>query len=173
MENATRAFIIVAGILLGVLLLSLGIYLFSIFSQYSADAYKTMEQNQVAQFNSQFLKYYGKISRAYTDEDGKEKTVEEPIKCTAHDIISIANLAQQNNIQFQVQDEQHYSEQTRYIQVDIGTQKKDKNIEKWEETKKIEFLKENATETYECTAVLTSSVTNRVYYIQFKKIENP
>ena len=71
MENATRAFIMAAGVLLGVLILSLGIYLFSIFGQYSANAYETMEKNQITQFNSQFFKYYGNTTYSYVDENGK------------------------------------------------------------------------------------------------------
>ena len=107
MENATRAFIMAAGVLLGVLILLLGIYLFSIFGQYSANAYETMEKNQITQFNSQFFKYYGNTTYSYVDENGKEKTITNPIQCTAHDIISIVNLAQQNNIQFQLTNEKH------------------------------------------------------------------
>ncbi len=164
MENATKALIMAAGVLLGVLILSLGIYLFSIFGQYSANAYETMKKNQITQFNSQFFKYYGNIT--YSDE--KEKTITKPIQCTAHDIISIANLAQQNNTQFQITDEEQASDQTRYIQVDI--KKVSKNIEKWEETEKINFLKDNASKNYKCSSILTNNVTNRVNYIQFEEI---
>ena len=71
MENATRAFIMAAGVLLGVLILSLGIYLFSIFGQYSANVYETMEKNQITQFNSQFFKYYGNTTYSYVDENGE------------------------------------------------------------------------------------------------------
>lgn len=169
MENATRAFIMAAGVLLGVLILSLGIYLFSIFGQYSANAYETMEKNQITQFNSQFFKYYGNIT--YIDE--KEKTITKPIECTAHDIISIVNLAEQNNTQFQLTNEEHASDETRYIQVDIGKNKKNQNVEKWSETDKINFLKENADKSYKCSAVLTNSVTSRVNHIKFEEIVIP
>ena len=170
MENATRAFIMAAGVLLGVLILSLGIYLFSIFGQYSANAYETMEKNQITQFNSQFFKYYGNTTYNYVNENGKEETVTNPIKCTAHDIISIVNLAQQNNTEFELINEEKASDQTRYIQVDIGKNKKNQNIEKWSETVKIDFLKENANKNYKCSAVLTNSVTKRVNYIRFEEI---
>lgn len=173
MENATRAFIMAAGILLGVLILSLGIYLFSIFGQYSANAYETMEKNQITQFNSQFFKYYGNTTYSYVDENGKEKTITNPIQCTAHDIISIVNLAQQNNIQFQLTNEEQASEKTRYIQVDIGKNKKNQNVEKWSETDKINFLRENADKNYKCSAVLTNSVTSRVNHIKFEEIVIP
>lgn len=178
MENATKALIMAAGVLLGILILSLGVYLFSIFGQYSANAYETMEKNQLAQFNSQFLKYYGKTSRAYKDEDGREKTVEEPIKCTAHDIISIANLAQQNNKYYQLNYLKNYDENTNYIQVDI---EKEKNIEQWDESRKIQFITENSTSNrdtedgekveikyfYIKDNPTISKITKRVCYIKF------
>ena len=173
MENATRAFMMAAGVLLGVLILSLGIYLFSIFSQYSANAYETMEKNQITQFNSQFFKYYGDITYNYVNENGKEDTITKPIECTAHDIISIVNLAQQNNTQFQLNNEEHASNETSYIQVGIGKNKKNQNIEKWNETDKINFLKENTDKNYKCSAVLTNSVTSRVNYIKFEEIVIP
>ena len=173
MENATKAFIMAAGVLLGVLILLLGIYLFSIFSQYSANAYGTMEKNQIAQFNSQFFKYYGNTTYNYVDENGKEKIVTKPIECTAHDVISIINLAQQNNVQLQLTDEVKASDETSYIQVDIGKIKKNQNVEKWSEIDKINFLKEKADKNYKCSAVLTNNTTSRVNYIKFEEIVTP
>lgn len=168
MENATKAFLMIAGTLIGVLILSLGIYLFSIFGQYSENAYQTMEENQITQFNSQFLKYYGQISRAYIDEStGKEKTVQEPIKCTAHDIISLANLAYQNNIENQIENETGWNENTNYIQILVGNNKNNKNIEKWNQEKKIDFIKDNMNKNYKCTEVHISNVTKRVCYMKF------
>ena len=68
MENATKAFMMAAGVLIGVLILSIAVYLFTIFSRNSEQVYKKMESNQITQFNNQFLKYYGQISRTYIDE---------------------------------------------------------------------------------------------------------
>lgn len=168
MENATRAFVMVAGLLLGVLILSLGIYLFSIFGQYSANAYETMEKNQITQFNSQFFKYYGNVTRAYIDEKTKkEKTVQEPIKCTAHDIISIVNLAQQSNKYNQVDYLNNYDESTNYIQVDI---EKQKNVEKWDENKKIQFITQNSTYVRDIEG--TKSVEIKYYYVKEQPIVN-
>lgn len=168
MENATKAFLMIAGTLIGVLILSIGIYLFSIFGQYSKNAYQTMEENQITQFNNQFLKYYGYISRTYVDESsGKEKTVQEPIKCTAHDIVSLANLANQNNIENQLENETGWNENTNYIQILVGNNKNNKNIEKWNQEKKIDFIKDNMNKNYKCTEVHISNVTKRVCYMKF------
>ena len=170
MENATKAFMMAAGVLIGVLILSIAVYLFTIFSRNSEQVYKEMESNQVTQFNNQFLKYYGLISRTYIDEQtGKEKTVQEPIKCTVHDIISLANLAYQNNVENQVANETGWNDSTSYIQIRIGNTKKNKNLEKWTEEQKIEFIKDNTNNSYKCVEVHISDITKRICYMKFSK----
>ena len=57
--------------------------------------------------------------------------------------------------------------------MDIGKNKKNQNVEKWSETDKINFLKENADKDYKCSAVLTNSVTSRVNHIKFEEIVIP
>ena len=57
--------------------------------------------------------------------------------------------------------------------MDIGRNKKNQNVEKWSETDKINFLKENADKNYKCSAVLTNSVTSRVNHIKFEEIVIP
>ena len=96
MENASKALIMAASVLLGVMILSVGVYLFYVYSDYSSNAYQRMEQAQIDQFNTQFLKYYGMTA---VENEGEEQ---KPILCTAHDIISLANLAYQNNLQYEV-----------------------------------------------------------------------
>ncbi len=78
MENATKALIIVATVLIAVLILAIGIYL---FRNYSEIAYKN-EENQSAQaliqYNNKFEKY-------------KEKEM------TIQDVLTIVNLAKDYN----------------------------------------------------------------------------
>ena len=175
MENASKALIMAAGVLLGVMIITIGVYIFSVFGKYSENAYKKMDDAQMDQFNSQFLKYYGNINRAYINEKtGKEESVQEPIKCTAHDIISIANLAQQNNIQYDISSLTQYDKSTFYIQVDVYDNttrpKLTKNVEKWEENAKISFINENSNQDYKCSEVIISEISKRVCYIKFEKI---
>ena len=59
MENASKALIMAAEILVGVMIISIGVYLFNTLGQYSADTAQDMEQAQIDSFNEQFLKYYG------------------------------------------------------------------------------------------------------------------
>lgn len=146
MENASRALLMAAGILVGLIIISIAVYLFTTYGQYSKETYEKMSDTQIDQFNSQFLKYEG-------------------LSCSAHDVVSIVNLAQQNNIEYELQEQTAYSDNTFYVQVDI--EKKQKNLEKkWStEVEKITFLKKGS--EYTCKEIHISSVTKRVNYIVF------
>ena len=67
-----------AAILISVIILSLGVYLFIYFSDYAKGVNDDVKANQVAQFNSQFLSF-----------EGKELTI--------YDVITLANLAKDYN----------------------------------------------------------------------------
>ena len=56
MENASKALIMAAEILIGVMIISIGVYLFSTMGEYSADTTAQMQEAQINQFNNQFLK---------------------------------------------------------------------------------------------------------------------
>ena len=117
MENASKALIMAGGVLLGVIIISLGVYLFSSYAKYSSNAYNKMEAAQIEQFNAQFLKYYdtiynnvtangiGSVTTKYVDANGIEYTKATPVLCTAHDVISLANLAKQNNKNLDIEEE--------------------------------------------------------------------
>ena len=197
MENASKALIMAASVLLGVMILSIGVYLFYVYGNYSAEAYQRMEDNQIAEFNAQFLKYYGNTKRSYVDENGNVQEVQGPILCTIQDIMSLANLAAKNNIQYEVNDQARYDENTQYIQIDIGTNRDTQNIEKWNNDQKIECIQENSTKlqnkldangrveldengnpiqetvikNYICTDARISEVTKRIYYMRFVEYE--
>ena len=168
MENASKALIMAATVLLGVMIISIGVYLFSTYAGYSADAYKKMEDTQIAQFNSQFLKYYGTTTRYYKDDSGKEIEETVQVKSTAHDIISLANLAKQNNIKNQIDDVIYSNnENNYYIQIDIGTSNNTKHIENWDIDTQIKFLKDYSNTEYKCNDIKISAITKRVYYMKF------
>ena len=79
MENASKALLMAGGVLLGVLILSLAVFLFTNFGGTSSRIHDNIEENQTAQFNSQFTSYVGKDN------------------VTIHDVVSMAKLATQNN----------------------------------------------------------------------------
>ena len=172
MENASKALIMAAEILIGVMIISAGVYLFNIFGDYSADSTKKIEQAQIDTFNDQFLKYYS----GTTATDGTSGTI---IKCTIHDIVNLANLAKKNNIEFGLENESGYASNTRYIQIDIN---RNKNLEKKKEEQLTELIKENdlirdkyskiepETKYYKCTEANINENTKYVNYMKFVEI---
>ena len=79
MENASKALLMAAGVLVGIMILTIAVYLFSSFGGTSSQIQDNIRQNQISQFNSQFTKYEGKDN------------------VTIYDVISMANLATENN----------------------------------------------------------------------------
>lgn len=79
MENASKALIMAAGVLIGVLILSLAAFLFLDFGATSESVYSQMESQQLTQYNAQYTVYSGRND------------------ITIYEIISLANLAKENN----------------------------------------------------------------------------
>ena len=90
-ENASRALIMAAGVLVGVLLLSLAVYLFTIFGNFGSEMTTQMNEKNLSEFNAQFTKY-----ESYQDENGKWQNT-----CRAQDVVTIANLAKENNNKYE------------------------------------------------------------------------
>lgn len=103
MENASRALTMAAGVLIGVLIISLAVYLFVDFGTTSAEINKQNEKQKIVQFNSKFT--------SYEDTEGRTWTI--------YDIITIAKYAKENN---------EYYEDSKEDQVSV----KFKNIENFE-----------------------------------------
>lgn len=166
MENASKALIMAGSVLLGVMLLSIATVLFFTFSDYSAGVYKQMEDTRINEFNTQFLKFYG----SEINEVGK--TI--PILCTAHDIVSLVNLAKDNNKFYELADLTKYDPNTYYIQIDVGT---NRNLEKASNDWLIDFIKRNdivkngdnieKKNYYIKDEPIISNITKRVCYIKF------
>lgn len=164
MENASKALIMAGTILISIMVISLGVYIINMFGEYTAEQEQERANQQIAEFNAQFLKYEGR-----TD-------------ITAQDIVTVANLAKENNdlYEFDTTDSTA-DENTYYVEVKINTSNYRKNnFEK--EAEKETFLEDeenivskNASDEveglkyYTCRpgAVEISSVTKRVYRITF------
>ena len=89
MENASKALLIAAGVLVGILVMSLGVYLFMDFGSKTAEVNKQNEQKQLSAFNSQFTSY-----TAYKDKDDNWKI-------TIYDIITLRGKAKENNEKYE------------------------------------------------------------------------
>lgn len=156
MENASQALIIAGTVLLSVLIISLGVYLFNEFGGASKQINDQLTSAQISEFNSQFTKYEGQTT------------------IRAHDIVSIANLARQNNEKYYGKDYNTSVEnESYYITVKIP----DKNhFENSKESELQEFIKnyslknDNTPYYFKCTEVKISDITKLVISITFSSL---
>ena len=144
MENASKALLMAAGVLMGVVILSLAAYLFVTFSSSADDVKSEIANNQLNKFNSQFLAY------------------EQREDLTVYDILTAVNLAENNNKYYQLE-----PGDTNYITVkvdnsvvnstDIEKKIKPESLEKEGEMKE-DNLGGKSLKNYRCN-VLLSDIT--------------
>lgn len=146
MENASNALMIAAGVLIGLLILSLGVYLIHIFGDYVSNTQAEVAENTLAQFNQEYLKYNGLDN------------------LTIQDIVTVKNNALENNFSYSnYNTTQIAGENNAFVDVYIGTTRiLDKSDE---ELLRIELQNLEPNE-YKCQ-VKVSSVTGRVFKVIF------
>lgn len=83
MENASKALIMAASMLIGMMIISIAVYLFVTFGKVASDTYEQIDTDRLNQFNSQFTSYVEKGN------------------LTIYDAISLANLATENNKKYE------------------------------------------------------------------------
>ena len=79
MENASKALIIAGEVLIGIMVLTLMVYIFGAFGNFSSNMHKSMVESQITQFNENFFTYEGRTN------------------ITATEIVTIINFAKQSN----------------------------------------------------------------------------
>ena len=80
MENASKALIIAAEVLFGVLLVTVGLFIFRAMGDFSDTVEDNIEQTVIRQFNAQYEEYLFKHD-----------------KLTAQDVVTLGNLAKNYN----------------------------------------------------------------------------
>lgn len=117
MDDASKALTIAAGVLIGILVLSLAVFLYAYFRSSTGDIAGRIIESRLYQFNNQFLKYV---------------TTDEESKITIYDVVNIANLASENNINAQLKPDggnRVSSETNNYDSEYVSVVFKNKNIE--------------------------------------------
>lgn len=171
MENASKALTIAASVLLGLMIVSVGVVLFKSFGGFSREINTEIQKKQIAEFNTQFLKYEGQSFNSETKQN-------EIIKITTHDIVTLANLAQKNNIEYELTNQaqsKKKNENTYYVQINLedGTST-NRNLEKWTEKELTNFIQENnmtqnnKMKYYYINDIIISNITGRVTYVEIK-----
>ena len=160
MENASKALLFAAGVLMAIVILSLAVYLYGSFSSATSEVEKQMEEDQISNFNNQFLAY----------EEKKEITI--------YDIYTVSNLAEENNKKYDLtkQEDNNY-----YVSVNLKTKTESiNNIEK----NKLDYNgfinkymyvigQENNKDVYDLTRftckVQINEITRRVNKVEFSQ----
>ena len=170
MENATKALLIAAGVLIGIMVISLGVSLYVSLGSYVDSTKEQLELNEISKFNTQFLKYNNTI----LDESGSEVP---SFTLRIQDVVTAANIAyennknlgdingeaNENNLYVAVNVKYNGSQQLNNIQRTINSQ--DTNV--WNSSK---LLSSDSGHQYTCyTAnIKISNITGRVYEINFE-----
>lgn len=159
MENASRALLMAATVLVAILVASVGVALFSSFAGSSKDIIDRIEESKISQFNNNFFKYYGANQEV-----------------TAHDVITMVNIARSNNAQYGLESESSYSHSSPYIRIQV---RNINNFEKKTESYYAQFIKDNMliededgkltkTKLFKCTKIITSNETGRVIFVKIE-----
>lgn len=173
MENATKALLIVAGVLIGVMILSLGVFLYANLGSYISETKQQMEITEIDQFNVQFTKYINMTEDPYGTYNVNGKRYKKDFNLTIQDVVTVANLAYQNNFENELTDtSQIYNDSTYYVSVNAWINGHNvTNIEKNINTTSAGYLSniQNQTHEYRCFNINVeySEVTGRVYKITF------
>ena len=167
MENATKALLIAAGVLIGMIILSMGVYLFSGISSYMSETQEIIENNAINKFNTQFFNYQ----------------TEENEELSFQDVITVANIAYDNNFENELTGDSYIGDgTTNYVQVTIKGYISPKTGEEtsatYESLERVvgdpellsEWLQYNYSSKYICNKIDVSTESKRVYKITFEKI---
>lgn len=144
MENASKALIIAAEVLIGVLLLTLMVFAFRAMGSFSDSVDKNIEMKNLSEFNTKFEIYRGR-----TD-------------LTAQDVITIGNLAK------------NYNRESDSIQVTVnvnGTDSKYENVHRLSDTDTYEFIKTYSANTFKCENMEYNKTTGKIQKITLKKVQ--
>lgn len=148
MENATKALIMAAGVLMGIVILSLAVYEFTSFGISSKEIHKANEETRLNEFNSQFTKYEGKDD------------------VTIYDVITVANLAKENNSYYEFSPRRldQNTGKDLYISVILD----DNSIENQDQSTYKLKIDSEYNSKYTCIAIISND-TGRVYKVKFSK----
>lgn len=162
METATKALLIAAGVLIGILILTLGVTLFTNLNTYVESANEKIRFSDINKFNTEFINFINTSS-----ESGEEE-----FKLTIQDVVTVANFAYDSNCYYNPEvyttnPDEVGNPETMYVEVFLNGSAIEENIKE----RAPELLRNNLMNEYKCTDtdVKFSETTGRVYQIYFWK----
>ncbi len=173
MENASKALIMAAGVLIAMMILALAVYLVITFGSVSAEVHQKNEETQILDFNQQFFQY-----------DGRDDL-------TIYDIVTVANYARNNNMNYEFPANANTRPDNMESKLYVAVTLKDsaitslgikKNLELNDSSELDKIINSGLTNIaenggtittklpkYKCTNILISDITQRVYSITFER----
>ena len=144
MENASKALLMAAGILVGVLILSLAAFLYTDYRTRAGEIGRRNTEQQLAEFNTQYTIY----------ENRDDLTI--------YDVVNVANMAHENN-------EQYMYTNVYTTDYKITVYLNSIEIQDYTQEQFDEKIKESLnTPQYKCTAIeFYSDTTGRVKSVRF------
>lgn len=183
MENATKALLITAGVLIGMMILSMGVYLYYSIGSYVERSQEQIAQQELDRFNTQFYNYQSDENEIFSFQD----------------VVTAANLAYENNIKYEFPiakfnynlilnniDELKSAISAgndNYVQVVLDkcivgnetgrTEKNSVNLEMYVGNKEAlaVILSNNYGRRYKCSDIETGKDSKRVYLLKFIRVD--
>ena len=97
MENASKALLIAAEVLIGIVLLTLFSYLFTLMAENTSRIEKRAKLNRINEFNQEFLNYEGRGVRE-VGKDSSGHSIYNPL--SIQDVATLINLAKDNDTKY-------------------------------------------------------------------------
>lgn len=147
MENAVQALLIAAGVLIGLMVISLGVTLFGSLGDYIGNTQEQIDANVVQKFNEQFTRYID-------------------VSLTIQDVVTAANTAFESNTNYGLTEP---TDNNYYVIVILDSERLEQTING---EKMSELLKYGMEKKYECTRenVEINPNTGRVCQITFTEL---
>lgn len=163
MENAVKALIMVAGLIIGVLVIGLLVYLFRIGGNVASNYEQSMSEGEIASFNAKFEKYITKLNTNPEANSGTNNGYNNLFiqqSNSIHDIVSVINLAYDTNAQLKssnstdgLQVELH-ADRNYYMNAQILSDYYKSTLAGKKRQKNIVFTKEKPPATYDENVVI-------------------
>ena len=159
MENAVKALYIAAGVLMGVMILSLAVVLHSGLQGYVETSNKETRFNELTRFNAKYTKY---INIESGDPNPK-------FDLTIQDIVTVASEAYENNSSYNPDpSEWAAGPNSLYIEIWLDGNRIDTAIS----GSMVQLLEQNVGKTYQCSNnnVEYSDITGRIFRMSFSEL---
>lgn len=147
MENASKALLLGGGVLIGLIVISIGVFLFVSYKGNTIGFTQTMEANELKKFNVNFTKFEGRDD------------------ITIQEIVTLLNFV-----------EQYEKENKTHIQIAIGDIPDIINYINnivTQENKKIELIENNVDKIFKCKNQKNQDIKydkeGKIYYIKFSE----